>query len=77
VFFVQGFSGHGVALTGLAGTILANHIMGQSRLFSILSKASPFAISGRVFANSRLGAWDELVQDARLSSPLDKPVRGG
>ena len=38
VFFVQGFSGHGVALTGLAGTILANHIMGQSRLFSILSK---------------------------------------
>ena len=38
VYFVQGFSGHGVALTGLAGTILANHIMGRSRLFSILSK---------------------------------------
>ena len=36
VYFVQGFSGHGVALTGLAGTILADSIMGDAEKFDVM-----------------------------------------
>ena len=36
IYFVQGFSGHGVALTGLAGTILADAIMGDSENIDVM-----------------------------------------
>ena len=54
VYFVQGFSGHGVALTGLAGTLLAQHIMGQSRLFNILSKLRHLPFPGGLFRTPAL-----------------------
>ena len=38
VLFAQGFSGHGVALTGLAGKLLAEAVAGQAERFDIFAK---------------------------------------
>lgn len=38
VFFVQGFSGHGIALTGIAGKLLADAIGGTSEQFDVFSR---------------------------------------
>lgn len=38
VFYLQGFSGHGVALTGLAGKLVAEAISGQAERFDVFSK---------------------------------------
>lgn len=38
VYFVQGFSGHGVALTGIAGKLLAEAISGTSERFDVFSR---------------------------------------
>jgi gamma-glutamylputrescine oxidase len=38
VYYLQGFSGHGVALTGLAGKLVAESIAGQSQRLDIFSK---------------------------------------
>ena len=69
VFFVQGFSGHGVALTGLAGTILANHVMGQSRLFNILSKLRHLPFPGGFLRTPALAigmSWYKMRDYLRL-----------
>ena len=38
VFFAQGFSGHGVALTGMAGRLIADAISGQAERFDMFAK---------------------------------------
>jgi gamma-glutamylputrescine oxidase len=38
VYFVQGFSGHGIALTGIAGKLLADAIGGTSEQFDVFSR---------------------------------------
>jgi gamma-glutamylputrescine oxidase len=38
VFFAQGFSGHGVALTGLAGKLMAEAVAGQAERFDLMAK---------------------------------------
>jgi gamma-glutamylputrescine oxidase len=38
VYFLQGFSGHGVALAGLAGTLAAETIAGTSERFDVFSR---------------------------------------
>lgn len=38
VFYLQGFSGHGVALTGLAGQLVAQAIAGQAECFDVFAK---------------------------------------
>ena len=38
VYFVQGFSGHGIALTGIAGKLLAEAISGTSERFDVFSR---------------------------------------
>jgi gamma-glutamylputrescine oxidase len=37
-YYVQGFSGHGVALTGIAGRTIADAITGDTRAFSLFSR---------------------------------------
>lgn len=37
-FYLQGFSGHGVALTGIAGRIVANAIAGDTRAFDLFAR---------------------------------------
>ncbi|MEE7559259.1 FAD-binding oxidoreductase, partial [Xanthomonas sp. Kuri4-2] len=38
VYFAQGFSGHGVAATGLAGSVIAEAIAGQSRRLDLFAR---------------------------------------
>ncbi len=38
IFYLQGFSGHGVALTGLAGKLVAEAISGQAERLDVFSK---------------------------------------
>jgi gamma-glutamylputrescine oxidase len=38
VFYLQGFSGHGIALTGIAGKLVAETIAGQAERFDLFSK---------------------------------------
>lgn len=64
VYFAQGFSGHGVAATGLAGRIISEAIHGQSQRLDVFSKIShrPFP-GGRVFRTPLLVAamaWYKL-----------------
>jgi gamma-glutamylputrescine oxidase len=38
VYYLQGFSGHGIALTGMAGRLVANAIAGQAERFDMFGK---------------------------------------
>jgi gamma-glutamylputrescine oxidase len=38
LFYLQGFSGHGVALTGLAGRVVAEAVAGQAERFDVCAK---------------------------------------
>jgi gamma-glutamylputrescine oxidase len=38
IYFAQGFSGHGVALTGLAGRMMAEAIAGQAERFDLYAR---------------------------------------
>jgi gamma-glutamylputrescine oxidase len=38
VFYLQGFSGHGIALTGVAGKLIAETISGQAERFDLFSR---------------------------------------
>ncbi len=38
IYFAQGFSGHGIALTGMAGRMMADAIQGQSERFDLFDK---------------------------------------
>jgi gamma-glutamylputrescine oxidase len=38
LFYLQGFSGHGVALTGLAGKLVAEAVTGQAERFDVFAK---------------------------------------
>jgi gamma-glutamylputrescine oxidase len=48
-WFVQGFSGHGVALTGVAGMILAEAIAGDQGRFDVLASIRHLPFPGGVF----------------------------
>ena len=49
LFYLQGFSGHGVALTGLAGQLVADAIAGQAGRFDVFARLQHRAFPG--------GAW--------------------
>ena len=38
VYYVQGFSGHGVALTGLAGRLVAEAVAADAQRFDVFAK---------------------------------------
>jgi gamma-glutamylputrescine oxidase len=38
VYYLQGFSGHGIALTGIAGKLIAESIAGQAERFDVFTK---------------------------------------
>ena len=38
VYYLQGFSGHGIALTGLAGKLVAEAVAGQAERFDLYAK---------------------------------------
>ncbi len=38
IYFLQGFSGHGMALTGIAGKLIAEAIAGSTERFDVFAK---------------------------------------
>lgn len=56
VYYLQGFSGHGIALTGIAGKLVADAIAGQSERFDLFAK-----IQHRRFPGGKLLRTPALV----------------
>jgi gamma-glutamylputrescine oxidase len=46
LFYLQGFSGHGVALTGLAGKVVAEAVAGQAARFDVFARLRHRAFPG-------------------------------
>jgi len=46
VYYLQGFSGHGLALTGIAGKLVAETIAGQAERFDLLARLKHHAFPG-------------------------------
>jgi gamma-glutamylputrescine oxidase len=46
IYYLQGFSGHGLALTGLAGKLVAETIAGQAERFDLLGRIQHQAFPG-------------------------------
>lgn len=56
-YYVQGYSGHGVAPTHIAGKILADIVAGESEQFDIFSRVQHWRLpGGKWFANPALAA---------------------
>ncbi|RPI16884.1 MAG: FAD-binding oxidoreductase [Lysobacterales bacterium] len=56
VYYLQGFSGHGIALTGMAGRLVADAISGQAERFDLFGK-----LEHRVFPGGRAFRTPALV----------------
>ncbi len=46
IYYLQGFSGHGVAVTGMAGKLVAEAIAGQAERFDLLSRIKHHSFPG-------------------------------
>lgn len=69
VHFVQGFSGHGVALSGMSGKILADHILGRNQEFAILQKIRHLPFPGGPLRTPILAigmAWYKLQDRLKM-----------
>ncbi len=69
IYFVQGFSGHGVALTGLAGTILADAIMGDAERFDVMKSLRHMPFPGGILRTPALAlgmTWYKLRDKLKL-----------
>ena len=47
IYYLQGFSGHGLALTGMAGKLVAEAIAGQAERFDLFSRIRHLPFPGR------------------------------
>jgi len=52
VYFAQGYSGHGVAMSGIGGATIARAIMGQAEQFDVLSRFPVKALPDNKLAHS-------------------------
>ena len=69
VYFVQGFSGHGVALTGQAGHIIADAISGDGAVFDVMTQLNHLPFPGGIFRTPALAlgmAWYKLRDRLKL-----------
>jgi gamma-glutamylputrescine oxidase len=46
IYYLQGFSGHGLALTGMAGKLVAQTIAGQAERFDLFARLRHHAFPG-------------------------------
>ena len=71
VFYAQGYSGHGVALAGLAGKLIAGAIAGDAEKFDILATVPTSHFPRRpLFALARAGPGHAVLQ-------LERPLVAG
>ena len=67
VYYLQGFSGHGVALTGVAGQLVAQAVAGQAERFDVFAKLQHRRFPGRATATHAslvLGTLYHRLRDA-------------
>ena len=67
IYFVQGFSGHGVALAGIAGRLMAEAIEGQAGRFDLLARIRHLPFPGGAWMRTPalvLGTWYYRLKDA-------------
>lgn len=67
MYFVQGFSGHGVALAGMAGRLVADAIAGQAGRFDLLARLRHLPFPGGAWMRTPalvLGMWYYRLRDA-------------
>jgi gamma-glutamylputrescine oxidase len=62
VFYAHGFSGHGIALTGLAGRLMAEAVAGSAERFDVFARLPrrefpSSALARRVALESRMAYW--------------------
>lgn len=68
-WFIQGYSGHGVALTGVAGQILAEAVAGDTGRFDVFASIRHLPFPGGIFRTPALAlgmAWYKLRDRLRL-----------
>jgi gamma-glutamylputrescine oxidase len=46
IYYLQGFSGHGVAFTGMAGKMVAEAVAGQAEKFDLFSRLHHYSFPG-------------------------------
>ena len=76
LYYLQGFSGHGIALAGMAGRLAAEAIAGQAERFDLFGRLHAPPVPGRALAaHAGAGAGDALVPAARpaLSGAIPAP----
>lgn len=69
IYFVQGFSGHGVALTGQAGKIMAEAVIGDATRFDVMSSLRHMPFPGGPLRTPALAlgmAWFKLRDRLKL-----------
>ena len=67
IYFVQGFSGHGLALSGMAGLLVAEAIAGQAARFDLMARIRHLPFPGGTFMRRPalvLGMWYYRLRDA-------------
>lgn len=67
IYFMQGFSGHGVALAGMAGQLAAEAIAGQASRFDLLARIRHLPFPGGALMRTPalvLGMWYYRLRDA-------------
>jgi gamma-glutamylputrescine oxidase len=67
IYFVQGFSGHGVALAGMAGLMAAEAIAGQATRWDLMARVRHLPFPGGTLMRTPalvLGAWFYRLRDA-------------
>jgi gamma-glutamylputrescine oxidase len=67
IWFVQGFSGHGLALAGMAGLLVAEAIAGQVERFDLLARIRHLPFPGGALMRTPalvLGMWYYRLRDA-------------
>lgn len=67
LFYLQGFSGHGVALTGLAGRLVAQAVAGQAEQFDLFARLRHRNFPGGAALRTptlALAMWFEQLRDA-------------
>jgi gamma-glutamylputrescine oxidase len=66
IYYLQGFSGHGLALSGLAGKLAAEAIAGQAARFDVFAKVRHLPFPGGVWLRTpalMLGMWFFRLRD--------------
>ncbi len=67
LYYLQGFSGHGVALTGLAGRLVAESVAGQAGRFDVFARLQHHRFPGGEWLRTpslALGMWWHRMRDA-------------